>query len=207
MKFERALGVFVALGFSSFPLLAAPGGSFIDGYYVPSASVEVENAGPLDFQEDGDGAGVKAAIEIAPQIFLTGEYQSNQYDDDGSDIELDTYRFGVGLGEGQGNGDGIYGRLELINADDGGDTEQDDSGFVGTLGLGLILSPQIKIYGEAGYQVFDQAAGPELLGGVAIRVLPNLGLFADYRLTQLEDEDTDVELRYDEFRVGARFYF
>lgn len=205
MKSKLVLGI-AALGLST-PLLAAPGSSYIDGYYVPSASVEVENAGLLDFEEEGDGAGVKGAIELVPQVFITGEYQSNQYDDDGSDLELDTYRIGLGLGEGLGNGQGVYGRFEFINADDGGDDSEEESGVVGTIGLGAILSPQVKIYGEAGYQKFDDLDGPELLAGIALRLLPNLGVFADYRYTQLDLEDTDVEFTYDEFRVGARFYF
>lgn len=204
MKFKLALSV-AALGLSA-PLLAAPGGSFIDGYYVPSATIQQEN-GLFDFEEEGDGAGVKGAIEVVPQVFITGEYQSNQYDDAGSNIELDTYRLGVGLGEGLGNGQGIYGRFELINADDNGDDSDEESGVVGTLGLGAILSPQVKIYGEAGYQKFDDLDGPELLGGIAIRLLPNLGVFADYRYSQLNLEDTDIDITYDEFRIGARFYF
>lgn len=205
MKFKLALGV-VAFALST-PLLAAPGNSFIDGYYVPSATVEIDDGGLIGLEEEGDGAGVKAAIELVPQVFITGEFQSNTYDDNGGDVELDTYRIGLGVGEGVGNGDGLYGRIELINADDGTDSQEDDSGFAGTLGLGLIISPQIKIYGEAGYLVFDDLGGPELLGGIAFRLLPNLGVFADYRLTQLEVDDTNVEITYDEFRIGARFYF
>lgn len=198
----KLLMVVAACGFSA-TTWAAPGSSFFDAYYVPSAELEIENAGfLLDGTEDGDGFGFKGAFELAPSMFLTGEYQSNEYED--VDLELDAYRIGLGLGQGAGNGGGLYGRLEFINADDG---EEDESGGVATLGFALAASEQFKLYGEVGYQKFDDLDGPEYTVGVALMLTPNLGLFADYRNTLLEVEDTDVEISYEDVRAGLRLTF
>lgn len=205
MKFKLACGV-VCLGFS-LPALAAPGNNFIDAYYVPSAQFEIRNAGPFNAEEEGDGFGVKGAIEFAPDVFLTGEFQDNQYDDNGSDAELETYRLGLGFGHGAGTGGGLYGRIEYINADDPNDDATDESGGVGTLGFALPLSPELRLHAEAGYQKFDDFDGPEFLVGITLQLAPSVGLFADYRNTQLELQDTNIEIQYDEARVGARFFF
>ena len=181
---------------------AAPGLNFVDGYFVPSAEVEFDNAGPLiDGTEDGDGFGARAALQFAPSLFVTGEYTANEYD---NEAELDTVRVGLGLGEGAGTGDGLYARIEYLNADDG---VEDESGGVGTLGYALLLAPRVRLYGEVGYQKFDELDGPEFLAGLAVQLAPNFGVFADYRSTQLELEDTDIEISYDELRTGVRFYF
>lgn len=205
MKFKLALSA-VSLGLS-LPAVAAPGNNFIDGYYVPWAQVEITNAGPFDANEEGDGFGVKGALEFAPDVFITGEFQNNQYDDNGGEAELETYRLGLGFGHGAGTGGGLYCRLEYINADDPNDDSADESGGVGTLGFALPLSEELRLHAEAGYQKFDDADGPEFLVGITLQLAPNVGLFADYRNTQLELEDTNIEIQYDEARIGARFYF
>lgn len=196
----------LACGFSG-AAFASSGNSFLDGYYVPSAQVKVENAGPDNVDESGDGFGLKGAFELAPDVFFTGEYENNKYDDDGSNIELRTFRLGLGLGAGTGTGGGLYGRVEYISADDPNDNVNADTGGVGTIGYALPLTPDFRIYGEAAYQKFDNLDGPEFLVGVSLQLAPNLGFFADYRNTQLDVKDSNVQLRYDEARIGARFYF
>lgn len=199
---KRTLVVAAAAAFGiSAPAFSAPGNSYLDGYYVPSAELEIDLPGIGSADDDGDGFGIKGAAELAPQVFLIGEYQSTEYDD--SELELDALRIGAGFGAGAGNGGGLYGRIQYIDYEI---DNEEESGVGGHIGYALPLSNQFRLYGEVGYLKLDDVDGPEVLGGAAFMLAPNLGIFADYRVTQLED-DNDIELTFEDFRVGARFTF
>jgi opacity protein-like surface antigen len=172
-------------------------------YYIPSAEIEVESF-LGNGTDDGDGFGIKGEFAVAPNVYLTGEYQGTEYDD--SNLELDQLRLGAAFGEGAGTGGGLYGRIQYLNISFGDDDNDDESGVGGHIGFALAPSPEFKLYGEAGYLKFDDVDGPEFLVGAAFQVAPNIGIFADYRTASLED-DNDNELTLDDFRVGARFYF
>jgi opacity protein-like surface antigen len=183
------------------PAMAAPGNNYVDGYFLLSEIDTGRN------DDDGTGVGVKGAGQVAEQVFLTGEFQTLEYDD--SDTDLDQFRFGAGLGPGMGsNGQGVYGRIEYVSfeLDPPGPGKLDDDGIVGTVGYMLPVSPQLRLHGEVGYVYLDDIDGPELLGGVSYRVAQNLSLIADYRLSFLEtDGGGDADLS--DLRLGARFNF
>jgi opacity protein-like surface antigen len=205
MKKQRIAVAALLAGAVSVPALAAGGPSYIDGYYVSGGvEFEVEDLGTFD--DDGDGFGAKGELAFAKTAFITGEYQSLKYDD--SDLDLDQLRLGLALGPGAGNGNGIYGGVEYVNIDLG-ETEDDDgeqSGIAGHLGLAGYITPLLRLYGQGGYVKLDDVDGPELLVGGAFDLSPNFALFADYRFTQLEDDQND-QVEFDDFRVGARFSF
>lgn len=189
------------------PAVAEPGNNFIDGYYV-SGTFEAPEPAPIEEEVDGDGAGVKGAIELLPDLYLTGEYQSIEFDESfGTDSELNQFRIGAGFGPGAGNGGGLYGRAQYISIDDDDDSDEDEqSGIGGQIGFALPLSEMLRLYGEVGYLSLDDLDGPEFAAGVDLRLARNLGLFADYRVTELEYDGGD-EVTLEDVRVGARFYF
>lgn len=189
------------------PAVAAPGNNFLDGYYV-SGSLETEEPSPIDDEVDGDGAGVKGAIELLPDLFLTGEYQALEYDENfGLESELNQFRIGAGFGQGVGNGAGLYGRVEYVSLDDDDDEDEDEqNGIGGQIGFALPLSEWLRLHAEVGYVSLDDLDGPEFIFGASLRLARNLGLFADYRSTQLEFESGE-EITLEDVRVGARFYF
>lgn len=189
------------------PAAAAPGNNFLDGYYV-SGSIETEEPEPFDDEVDGDGGGVRGAIELVPDLFLTGEYQSLEYDERfGLESELNQFRIGAGFGQGVGNGGGLYGRVEYVSIDDDDDEDDDQqNGVGGQIGFALPLSEVLRLYAEVGYLSLDDLDGPEFIFGAHLRLARNLGLFADYRSTQLEF-DGGEEITLEDVRVGARFYF
>jgi opacity protein-like surface antigen len=190
-------------------LLAAPLSAFadyassnLDVYYMSSGlEVTVPDVGSGD--DSGDGFGVKGQFAIAPDLFITGEYQSTTLDD--LDADLDQMRFGIG-GRAQIGLD-LWGRLRVEYFDAEYDGEDLDDGFAGHAGLEL-QADALSVYGDVGYLWLDEADGPEFLIGAAFEFAPSLGVFADYRFTSLEvDDGSDTEFEFDDFRVGVRLFF
>lgn len=202
----RSICTAAALVFA-LPATAAPGHNFLDGYYV-SGTLETPAVAPFDDEVDGDGGGVKGAIELLPDLFLTGEYQSLEYDESiGSNTKLNQFRVGAGFGPGVGNGGGLYGRVEYVSIDDDDDEDDDEqSGIGGQIGFALPLSELLRLHAEVGYLSLDDLEGPEFIGGVTLRFSRNVGLFVDYRLSELEFDNGD-EVNLEDIRVGARFFF
>lgn len=197
MKFAKPLFAASLLGACALPAMSATT-NHVDGYIVPHSEIDI---GPFD--DEGDGFGVKGAFQVAPRIFLTGEYQGVEYDDANGD--LDQLRLGADFGPGAGaSGQGLYGRGQYVSLDfDGGD---DQDGVGAHVGYGMSLTPALRVHGEAGYLLLDDLDGPEFLVGAEYRVAQNLGVFADYRMTRF-DVDGGGDLDLDELRVGARFHF
>lgn len=190
------IGAIAAFAFAA-PTMAAQGNNYVDGYFVLSEL----DAGPAD--DDGEGFGVKGAFQITPKVFLTGEFQSVDYDD--FNIDVDQIRLGAGIGPGMGSsGEGIYGRGEYIQFDDDSD---DQDGVVGTVGYALPVNSAFRLHGELGYVYVDDADGPELLVGGTYRLTQNLGIFADYRMSYLDPDRGGGDLDVADFRAGARFTF
>lgn len=179
------------------PAMAAQGDNFIDGFYVPWYEADF-GAG----DDDGDGFGVKGAFKVGEPIYLVGEYQTIELDD--TDLDFDELRLGVGIGDGAGaRGAGLYGRVQYVDFDFDFD---DDDGVAGHLGYAVPVSPQFRLYGEAGYLLLSDVDGPELLAGATYQFAPNLAGFTDFRASYL-DVDNSGDLDLSQFRIGARFTF
>lgn len=188
-----------ALTLTPFAAALAHGNSYIDGYYIPSADIELKQ-GPFRGDDSGDGFGVKGRAAFADTLFFSGEYQSVNFDD--SDSDLDQVRAGLGFkGESP-----FFGRVEYVNFDtnDGDDSKQDGFGIHG--GIQAELTPSFGITGELGYIDVDDFDGLEYLIGADLKFNPVLGAFIDYRVTNL-DGDNDLQLDLNDLRVGLRFDF
>ncbi|MDP9140719.1 MAG: outer membrane beta-barrel protein [Pseudomonadota bacterium] len=190
-------------------LLAAPlsayarhTGNNLDVYYM-SSGLEITVPGFDSFDDSGDGFGVKGQFSFAPDLFITGEYQSTTLDD--LDADLDQLRIGIG-GRAQ-IGQQLWGRLQGEYFDAEYDGEDLDDGFGMHAGIEFDAEP-VLIYADLGYLMLGDADGPEFLIGAAFEFAPSLGVFVDYRLTSLEvDDGTDTEFEFDDFRAGVRFTF
>jgi hypothetical protein len=196
---RACVAALAACGFAA-PALAVQGNNYVDGYGFFS-DVDLE-FGPFNDSDDGVGMGVKGAFQVADKVYLTGEFQTVEYDDFNRD--LDQIRLGAGFGPGMGpNAEGIYGRVEYVDVDFFG---EDDDGVGGSIGYGLPLSPEFRLHGEVGYLYLDDVDGPELLIGGTYRIAQNFGVFADYRASFLEaDGGGDIDIN--DLRVGIRFTF
>ena len=149
--------------------------------------------------------GIAGVFQVADQVFLTGEFQTVEYDD--TNVDLDQIRLGAGFGPGMSpNNQGLYGRVEYVNFEF--DPGKDDDGVAGAIGYGLPLNPQFRVHGEVGYLYMDDADGPELLIGATYRIAQNFGVFADYRISFLEfDGPGNGDVDVSDLRAGVRFTF
>lgn len=176
----------------------AQGHNYVDGFFALSEF----DAGPTD--DDGNGFGLKGEFQVADQLFLGGQFESIEYDD--SDTDVDQIRFGAAYGPGAGSrNEGLYGRLEYLEIDIDGASEQD--GLGAHAGYAIPLAPAFRVYGEAGYLFLDDADGPELLVGGTFQLQPNIAIFSDFRGAFLDVDNSNTDVDLTTFRVGARFLF
>lgn len=176
----------------------------IDGYYIPSADLEISDGG-FGGEDDGDGFGVKGSARFAEQLFFTGEYQAVEYDD--SELELDQLRAGVGFVSAATPELNLIGRAEFIHVELDGPLQDsdDETGFGIHGGAEAMLSPQFMVHGSVGFISVDDADGPEFLVGLRFLANEAVSIFADYRVTRLSDRGSDLDL--DDLRIGAGFSF
>lgn len=197
-----AVAASTLLAFSGAALAQSNG---VDVYYVDS-TVEVTLPGFGSFDEDGDGFGARGAFAISEFAAVTAEYQAVSYDD----VDLDFDQFRVGLAVSLTGTDvplSWYGAAEYIRteADDGIDSES-NSGFGVHVGGDFELVPGLALGARVGYVDIDESDGIEWLVKAVFTVTPAFGVFADYRLTSVEDDD-DVQTDIDDLRLGVRLRF
>lgn len=171
----------------------------VDGYFLPSANIEFRSRSPVtSADEKGDGYGVKALLHLNDYLMATGEYQSVSYDDI-PDSDRTDYRLGVGWGGASGTG--LFGEFVSTELGDGFGAHARAAGTMGE---------RLALYGQAGYvQVEDDErfAGFEFAVGGAYGILDMLGVFADYRVTNLEGSVSQAEFKFRDIRVGVRYTF
>lgn len=203
------------------PLLALPCTAFaapprpavppigIDAYYIPQTRVEVKDAftGASD-HDDGDGFGARLTVPIGPTgLRFNGEYQASSLKD--SDLDVDQLRLGATWmtpGPVRIGAVGEYIKLTL-DGHSAGKSEPDGYGVHGRVEIDL--PPMLSFYGQAGYVNLDDNGtvdGFEYTIGGLVQLNRQFGVFADYRESDLEDEDGN-KFNLGDARVGVRFLF
>ncbi|MGQ0698358.1 MAG: outer membrane protein [Panacagrimonas sp.] len=196
--------------------------SYLDLYYIALADLEID-----DFEfDDGDGYGAKGRFMILDNLFISGEYQNSEYDpfdrETGGvlggatrfEVEVESYRGGLGFYFGDSPffvmGEYIGFEAEVSTTGEEDDEEGlgddlDETGYGAHAGIDGTFGTGFGFHAQGGYvDLGDAGDGLELLGGVSYSFNPGIGLFADYRYTQLED---DVETDLADARVGLRISF
>jgi hypothetical protein len=194
--------------------VAQPAGH-LDLYYSPIADLELDG---VEFE--GDGFGLKGAAPVSDSIVLIGEYQRINYDEasipgvGSGDVDLDDDRFRFGAGflplAGPELQWGVFAEYVDLTLDGGGDEVEVD-GFAISLRGHTLVAPTVLLYGQFGYLTLeddanDEADGLEYLVGASFSLGPQVGLFVDYRITDLE-ADGGGDLKGDELRTGVRLNF
>lgn len=174
----------------------------VDLYMVPKANLEERNPNATSADINGDGYGAKAFVHVTDLIKATGEYQSVSYDTGNADRS--DMRLGAGIGNAAGSG--VF--AEYLSIENG------DGFAVYGRAAGNFGIPRLGLHGQAGYvQVEDdeRAYGFEFSLGASYAILDllggTLGAMLDYRLTNLEGQESNVELKLRDVRLGARFLF
>lgn len=174
----------------------------LDAYYVPKADLDVSVPNLGDGDDDGDGFGVKGLFRFSDTLGFVGEYQGVTYDD--TDIDFNQLR--AGMGWFLPTTSGVYVQYDDFELDDA-----DADGFSVHGRLAGDISPTAQLYLEAGYfwleDDFEDLEGYEFTFGGALALAPQWGVFADYRMTNLEGEDTEIEYEFGDLRLGVRFLF
>lgn len=221
----RGLTGLAAFGAAT-PVLAAPTTpSYLDLYYVGIAELEADD---VEF-DDGDGFGAKGRFMVTPDIFLSAEYQNSEYDPFNAqttdvfgqvfnrrfEIEVETFRVGGGVHFAESPffvmGEYIGFEAELSTTGSEGDEEvvgedSDESGFGVHGGIDGQFNEMLGLHAQIGYiDVGDVGSGVEALIGASLSFNPGLGVFVDYRYSDLEEGNSQTELT--DVRVGLRVSF
>jgi predicted porin len=194
-------------------LLAAPLAAqaadmaYLDVYYIPDSTLEVEGAGGGSVESnDGDGFGVKLAAMLGESVFVAGEYQSADYTFANVAAQLDTKRIGLGYKTPWP----VYALAEYVRNDlsVGGSSTSiagDEDGWAAHLGIKADLLQWLTLDARVGYQDVGEADGIEYVVGVGLNFDRNFGLFVDYRVSELENDDGKATA--EDVRAGLRFRF
>ncbi|AXQ27386.1 porin family protein [Solimonas sp. K1W22B-7] len=203
MKKTLLAALLVAAPFST---MAAPASNgWLDVYYNDS-DFEITVPGLGSGDDSGDGFGIRGGAKFSDAAFVYGEYQKNEYD---AGFEVQFLRAGLGYIFSNSDNVEFYGKAEIDNVDldDGSGSSSDETGFGIHGGLAFKPTPAIRLFGEIGYlDIGDAGDGLEYTIGAAFSFTDNLGLIADYRVSNLEDDDS-VEVELSDLQLGVRFTF
>lgn len=189
---------------------AKTSGSDVRAFYA-SEDFEI-----VDESVDGDGFGLGANLLLplgAVSLYLPAEYTNTELDvGGGENVDLESLRVGAGVSFPVGPVGSIntgvrYHDYEL----------SDDTGELALDGFGLFvggragITPMASLYGELNYQMLEvedfneDVDGFELIVGLSAN-FNGPGVFAEYRMTRLEDDVND-SLDLDGIRLGVNFNF
>lgn len=174
----------------------------VDVYYMPGANVELRQRNPVaSADESGDGFGARALVHITDLFMATGEYQTISYDVPGSD--RDDFRVGTGIGLPSGTG--LFAEYVSLETGDGFGVHGRAAGAMGERLALHVQAGYVQVEDDERFGGFEFSAG----GSYAIiNILQGtLGAFVDYRVTNLEGAESQVEVKLRDFRVGARYTF
>ncbi len=172
--------------------------AYLDVYYIPDSSLEIESGGATVESNDGDGFGAKLAAMLGESVFVAAELQSVDYTFASTTARLDTRRIGLGYKTPWP----VYGLAEYVR----NDTEADDEGgYAVHLGVKADLIRWVTLDARVGYQDVGEADGLEYLVGLGLNVDSNFGLFVDYRVSELNTDSADAKA--EDVRAGMRFRF
>jgi opacity protein-like surface antigen len=178
------------------------GSGFVDVYYLPTSIVDFPGA----FEEDGDGMGGRAQYQFWKFLAASAEYTYRKYDD--ADTDVTDTRLGIGAVTRNGSGDsaGLFLQYEKTESD-----FDDIDGYVLHGRLTHVAYDWFSLYLDLGYGMLSGDAEDyesiEIGGGMLFTIASNTGVFADWRRSAIEGEDSGIEPTIEDVRVGARISF
>lgn len=181
--------------------------AYLDVYYIPDSTLEFDSGdAPSVESSDGDGFGVKLAAMLGESVFFAAEYQSADYTFANVSAKADTRRIGLGYKTPWP----LYGLAEYVRNDlrIGGSNASlagDEDGWAAHLGLKADLLDWLTLDARVGYQDVGESDGLEYVVGLGINLDRNFGIFADYRVSELENDNGDATAK--DVRAGLRFRF
>ncbi|SEQ29343.1 hypothetical protein SAMN04488038_105159 [Solimonas aquatica] len=193
--------------------MAAPGYQVppigVDLYYIPQTKLEATDAfSGLTADDDGDGFGARITAPLANTgLRFNAEYQSSKLSD--SDIDVDQLRIGGSWMTPGPVRFGAVGEYIDLTLDANGNGKSELTGFGVHGRVEVDLPPMLSLYGQVGYVNLDDNGtvdGVEFTVGGLLQLNRQFGVFADYRESDLEDENSN-KLNISDARVGVRLLF
>lgn len=179
----------------------------LDIYYIPDSTLEFEFDGAAAVEsDDGDGFGVKLAAMLGESVFLAGEYQSTDNEFPTATATVETARIGLGYKTPwpvYGLAEYVRNELEVDQTLFSGEGKED--GWAVHLGLKADLIKFVTLDARIGYLDVGESDGLEYVVGLGLNLDRSFGLFADYRVSELENDD--VTATVEDVRAGLRFRF
>jgi opacity protein-like surface antigen len=190
------------------PLAAQAGDmAHLDIYYIVDSTLEFDfgDAAAVE-SDDGDGFGVKLSAMLGESVFLAGEYQSTDNEFPNATATAETARIGLGYKTAWP----LYVLAEYVSNELKIDEtlfpiEGDEDGWAGHIGLKADVLKFLTLDARVGYLDVGDSDGLEYVVGLGLNLDRNFGLFADYRVSALENDD--VEATLEDIRAGLRFRF
>jgi hypothetical protein len=161
--------------------------------------------------EDADGYGLRGRVNL-PGTGLFGRVQLlEEQQDDTLKTDYSEVRIGGGIATGITPLIDLSLELEHLDLEFKNSNVKNTTDGFGVFGGVSTSLPLLNAYGRIGFMLLENNAGTDVDGteyliGARISVLPFVGLFAEYRLLNLDPEvggDTDIK----SYRLGASFSF
>lgn len=190
--------------------------NYVEGR-VGIADFDVTTGG-VELSSDGFGGGVSLRLPIEGNWF--GSFDGYIADTDGSlngvsyDIEGKEIRAGFGAANNTLDGKAAVAlRVEYVRIDLdlsspglGSADETEEGGGVHVRLESIRTDTRLHPYLEAGYVFLSDSDGPEVTGGIRIRLAP-FQTFIEYRYSAINADSDLVDVDYSRISVGARFDF
>lgn len=210
--FAFAVGCVFATTANANTLPQNPSGSHVD-FYFTNLDFEVETSG---FKESIDGNGYGLDFWFGNGIGLfTAEIQTNQLDGNvqGNAVEADarTLRAGMGYRFVNQPAQGAWIRAEYVQFDGDidvqgfGSASDKQDGYAVHAG-GMLGRGMVRGYGEIGFADLDDIDGYEYTVGINIQP-GTVGGFLEFRGSQLETDEFDIDESFSDVRIGVRVAF
>lgn len=187
-------------------------GSHLDVYY---SNLDLElSSGGESASIDGNGGGLDFWLGNGIGLF-TAEFQKNDLDGNEAglaiDADLRVLRVGMGYRFLYEATRSAWLRAEYINVDGDlaieavGEADDSTNGY-GIHAGGMFGAGIVRGYGEIGFVDLDELDGMEYTVGIAIQ--PGMvGGFVEYRNTDLEFDDIELDEELEDVRIGIRVAF
>ena len=140
-----------------------------------------------DGQDEISGFGVQGYGHVAPNVFLTGMFQTLD-GEDFAGFDIDELRLGVGVNSTSSEKAGMYGRIEFIDVEldgPGGSTDGDGFGLHAGVWLAatdrLVLNAEIGIADVEGDNNAFGASGSEFAFSASYAMSDLVSVFAERR--------------------------
>lgn len=190
------------------PLVAQAGDmAHLDIYYIVDSTLEFDFDGADAVEsDDGDGFGVKLAAMLGESVFVAGEYQSSDNEFASARATVETARIGLGYKTASP----VYVLVEYVSNELKVDQallsiDGDEDGWAGHIGIKADLVKFVTLDARLGYLDVGESDGLEYIVGLGLNLDRNFGLFADYRVSELDNDRGDTSVQ--DIRAGLRFRF